>query len=190
MIEKRVEKGIDPKSLAAIVYTGPFVFDQTERIAIRAMTEILQTRLREMIREQLGGTYSINASASDSFRSRWPSTRLTIAWGRRSGSGWTNWSGASSKRWRRSKPTWPTPQQVSDGARGAASRDYESVTKQNGWWLSRILALRYEDREDPAGLLNLPDYYRKIDTAMIQRAARTYLKGDNRIQVTLVPEKK
>jgi len=51
------------------------------------------------------------------------------------------------------------------------------------------MAQRYENHEDPAGLLNLPDYYRKIDVAMIQQAARTYLKGDNRVQVTLVPEK-
>ena len=52
------------------------------------------------------------------------------------------------------------------------------------------MAQRYENHEDPAGLLNLPDYYRKIDAAMIQQAARTYLKGDNREQVTLEPEKK
>jgi predicted Zn-dependent peptidase len=70
----------------------------------------------------------------------------------------------------------------------ALLRDYESATKQNGWWVVQM-SQRYENHEDPAGLLNLPDYYRKIDAAMIQQAARTYLKGDNRVQVTLVPEK-
>ena len=86
------------------------------------------------------------------------------------------------------KTNGPTAQQVAD-EREALLRDYESVTKQNSWWVSQ-LASRYEYREDPAGLLTLPDYYRKIDAAMIQQAARTYLKGDNRVQVTLVPEKK
>jgi len=64
VIEKRVEKGIEPKSLAAIVFGGPFKFEPTERIAIRAMAEVLETRLRESIREELGGTYSIIANAS------------------------------------------------------------------------------------------------------------------------------
>ena len=41
-IEKTVEKGIEPKSQVAIVFTGPFEYDQTQRVAIRAMAEILQ----------------------------------------------------------------------------------------------------------------------------------------------------
>ena len=64
VIEKRVEKGIEPKSRAAIVFSGPFVFDQERRVAMRAMSEILQTRLLELIREELGGTYSITAPFS------------------------------------------------------------------------------------------------------------------------------
>jgi zinc protease len=85
------------------------------------------------------------------------------------------------------KANGPTAQQVAD-EREALLRDYESVTKQNAWWVSQ-LAQRYENHEDPVGLLNLPDYYRKVDAPMIQQAARTYLGGDNRVQVTLVPEK-
>src|SRR6266404_4328318 len=63
VVEKRVEKGIEPKSEVGIVFTGPFEWDQTHRVAIRAMVEILRTRLTETIREELGGTYSINATA-------------------------------------------------------------------------------------------------------------------------------
>src|SRR4029453_4228479 len=36
VIEKKVEKGIEPKSQAAIVFSGPFEYDQMHRIAIRA----------------------------------------------------------------------------------------------------------------------------------------------------------
>jgi hypothetical protein len=52
------------------------------------------------------------------------------------------------------------------------------------------LTTRYENHEDAAGLLTLPEYYRKIDAPMIQQAARTYLSNDNHVLVTLVPEKK
>ena len=47
VIEKTVEKGIEPKSQTAIVFTGPFEYDQTQRVAIRAMAQMLQTRLLE-----------------------------------------------------------------------------------------------------------------------------------------------
>src|SRR5439155_9186775 len=39
-------------------------YNQTQRVAIRSMAEILQTRLLELIREDLGGTYSITAGAN------------------------------------------------------------------------------------------------------------------------------
>ena len=44
--------------------------------------------------------------------------------------------------------------------------------------------------EDPAGLWNMPEYYRKIDAAMIKDAANLYLNMNNRVRVTLVPESK
>src|SRR6185503_9331788 len=76
VIEKRVEKGSEPKSLAAIVFSGPFEDDQTHRVAIRAMAEVLGTRLLEVIREELGGAYSINAGAS---YSRFPIRQYSIS---------------------------------------------------------------------------------------------------------------
>jgi zinc protease len=186
VITKQVEKGLEPKSQAALVYTGPFVFDQTQRIAIRAMSEILQNRLRETIREQLGGTYSINANAN--YRpTPVPDYTISIGWGC-DPARLDELVARVLKEIDALKSDGPTAQQVAD-EREALLRDYESVTKQNAWWVSQM-AQRYENHEDPAGLLSLPDYYRKIDAAMIQQAARTYLKGDNRVQVTLVPEKK
>jgi len=186
VIEKQVVKGIDPKSQAAIIFSGPFSFDQTQRVAIRAMADILQTRLRETIREELGGTYSISASAA--FRPMPVADyQVSIAWGC-DPARLDELVKRVLQEVEALKKDGPTPQQVAD-EREAAMRDYETVTKQNGWWVANI-AQRYEYKDDPAGLLALPDYFRKIDAAMIQQAARTYLKGDNRVQVTLVPEKR
>jgi len=52
------------------------------------------------------------------------------------------------------------------------------------------IALRYQAGEDPALLWNVPEYYKKVDAAMIQQAAKTYLTTSNYVRVTLVPEKK
>ncbi|HKR23249.1 MAG TPA: insulinase family protein, partial [Pyrinomonadaceae bacterium] len=50
VVEKRVEKGMEPKSMTSIVFGGPFDFTQERRVAIRAMAEILSNRLLEVVR--------------------------------------------------------------------------------------------------------------------------------------------
>ena len=42
---RRIEKGIAPKSQVAIVFSGPFVYDDAHLLALRTMTMVLQARL-------------------------------------------------------------------------------------------------------------------------------------------------
>jgi hypothetical protein len=55
---------------------------------------------------------------------------------------------------------------------------------QNGYLLTQI-GLKYQYGEDPATLWRTPDYYKKLDKAAIEQAARTYLDSKNRVTVTL-----
>ena len=54
-----MQKGIAPKSAVAIVFSGPFQYDDDHILALRTMALILQSRLLDTIRQELGGTYSI-----------------------------------------------------------------------------------------------------------------------------------
>ena len=186
VIEKTVEKGIEPKSLNAIVFSGPFEHDQTHRVAIRAMAEVLQTRLLETIREEVSGTYSISASPS---YQRIPNPEYSI----------TIQFGCAPERAddlikrvfqeiEKLKTNGPTEKQVAD-EKEALLREFETSSKLNNYLLSQIAA-RYQSGEDPVALWKIPDYYKKIDGAMIQQAAKTYLNTNNYLRVTLVPEKK
>jgi zinc protease len=186
IVEKRVEKGVEPKSLAAIVFSGPFEFDQSHRIALRSMSEILQTRLLEVIREELGGTYSITAGFS---YQKIPNPEYAI----------TVQFGSAPQRTEdlikrvfeeieKLKANGPTEKQVSD-EKEALLREFETNIKVNGYLLNQI-SQRYHNGEDPAGLWNIPEFYRKLDGAMIQQAAKTYLNTNNFVKVTLFPEKK
>ncbi len=51
VVEKTVKKGIEPQSRVALVFSGPFQWNRDQRVAIRAMSTILETRLRETLRE-------------------------------------------------------------------------------------------------------------------------------------------
>jgi zinc protease len=184
VITKSVQKGIEPKSQTAILFNGPFEYTQDQRVAIRAMAEILQTRLLETIREDLGGTYSISANAG---YARFPVANYTISIG----------FGCDPKRLddliarvyqeiEQLKTDGPTEKQVSD-EREALLREFEAASKQNGYLIGQLVA-KYQYNEDPAGIWLVPDYYKKLDAATIRQAARAYLAGANRVQLTLVPE--
>ena len=79
VVEKTIQQGIAPKSQVAIVFSGPFEYDLDHRLALRTMTMLLQSRLFDSIRQELGGTYSITASP-DATRTPRPEYTVRIEW--------------------------------------------------------------------------------------------------------------
>jgi zinc protease len=186
IVEKKVEKGVEPKSEAAIVFSGPFEWDQTHRIAVRSMSEVLQTRLLEIIREELGGTYSITASPSYQKNPN-PVYAITIEFGcapQRT----DDLIKRVFQEIEKFKTDGPTVKQMND-EREALLRDFETNSKLNNYLLSQ-LTMKYQIGEDPASLWLIPEFYKKLDAAMIQQAAKTYLDTNHFVEVTLFPEKK
>ena len=59
-----VRKGIEPKSQAAIVFTGPFPFDTPHEVALDALGIVLESRLRRSLSEALRGTYGVEVEAN------------------------------------------------------------------------------------------------------------------------------
>jgi zinc protease len=186
VVVKKVEKGVEPKSISAIVFTGPFEFNQKNRIAIRAMSEILQRRLQETIREELSGTYGINVRPN---YERIPNQSYSISIQFGSAPDRTD---ALIKRVFEEieafKTNGPTDQQLID-QRETLVREFETNSKLNSYLVDQ-LSFRYESGEDPAMLWQIPELYKKIDKATIQEAARTYLNTKRYVEVMLFPEKK
>lgn len=186
VVEKVVEKGIEPKSQTSITFHGPFVYDQEQRVAINAMADVLETRLRESLREELGGTYSVGVSAG---YARIPKPEFTVDIGFGSDPGRAE---ALSKRVfdeiAAFKAQGPTEKQVSD-VKAALNRDFETSVKQNAYVLSQLVH-KYQVGEAPQTLLDVPSYYARITAASIQAAAKQYLDTGNYVKLVLMPEKK
>jgi zinc protease len=186
VIEKTVQKGIEPKSETAIVYTGPFQYDPVHRITMNSMAEILQRRLLDSIREELGGTYSISVSPGMRRIPR-PEYEISIEFG----SDPQRVDGLVKRVFEeieKLKAEGPNEKELAD-EKEALLRQFETSSKQNGFLMNQISA-KYESGEDVAGLWQAPELYRQLTAASIQQAAKTYLPNDNRIRVTLLPEKK
>jgi zinc protease len=186
--ERRVVKGIEPQSQAAIVFHGPMDYNQTERVAIRALAQVLQVRLRETLREELGGTYGASVGPGYMKIPR-PEYRLSIGFGSspdRTDALVTRVFEEIEKL----KREGPTPQQVQDVKTGFL-RELETNSQQNSYLLTNIVAKYWHDEVDELGtFFNLGAYYEKISAEMIQEAAREYLSTERYVKVTLYPEQR
>ena len=185
VVERRVLKGIEPKGQAQITFTGPFVNDQAHRAAIRAMGLVLTTRLRNVLREDLGGTYSINASPS---YTRVPRQEYTVSIGFGANPERTD---ALVQRVLEEIATFrtggPTQKEVDD-TREALKREFEGGTTQNGYLLTQI-AGRYQSGESVEDFFRITETYDALTPAIIQDAAKAYLNLDRYVKVTLAPER-
>ena len=61
-----VRSGTEPRSNTILVFAGDMEWSRQENLALDVAGEVLGIRLRERVREQLGGTYSIRVSAGGS----------------------------------------------------------------------------------------------------------------------------
>ena len=63
-VSRDVFKGEDPRSFVVMAITGETPYNPKTRFEARALSEVMTMRLREQIREEKGGVYSIAAQAS------------------------------------------------------------------------------------------------------------------------------
>jgi zinc protease len=186
VIEKTVEKGIEPKSQTVLNFTGPFQYDPMHRLVLRSMTHVLQTRLLESLREELGGTYSVSVGG-DGRKIPLEDYQISVRFGSD-----PQRVEALVKRVfeeiEKLKANGPTAKEVGDETE-ALLREFETSSKQNGFLLAQI-AGKYQVGEDVAGIWDAPQLYKKLDASSIQEAAKLYLNTKNYVRVTLLPEKK
>jgi zinc protease len=186
VIEKRVDKGLEPQSRAVVFFTGAFEHTQEQRIAIRALGEVLQARLHEALREDLGGTYGVTVGAS---YGQIPVPEYSVSINFSCAPERTNeLLKAAMAQVETLKANGPTEKEITD-TREKLLRDLETSSKQNGYWVTQLL-LRYQSGEALDSLFAMPEQYKKLTPKMVHDAAKRYLNPANRVTVTLFPEKK
>jgi zinc protease len=185
VVQKTVKKGIEPKSQTAVVFTGPFQYDRPHRTAIRALSVVLDTRLRNLLREELSGTYGVGVNASyEKIPHEEYSFMINFGCNPQRTDELVK---ALLKEIESLKANGPTDKEAND-ARQALFREFETGLKQNNWLLTQLY-YKYQLGEDPKSLFDYEEALRPINPGFIQEAARTYLNTNNFVQVSLFPEK-
>ena len=186
VVERTVRKGIEPKSRTALVFTGPAHATREERFTMDALGTILEIRLREELREALGGTYSVNVSA---FISRIPREQYNVSIGFGSAPDRADTLvRAVFAQIETLQAAGPRPADLAK-AKETSIRSRETNLRQNGWWLQLLVGSR-RDGDDPASRLDLNAQLAQLTPETIRAAARTYLDRARYVRVTLVPEAK
>jgi zinc protease len=170
----------------SIVFSGPFVYDDQHVLALRAMTMVLESRLFDSIRQELGGTYSIGADPS---MQKVPKPQYTVR---------IDWTCDPARTAALTQRVFEEIKYVRDltfsrdqvsRIRAALTREFEQNAQNNGYLLNQIAA-RYEngDGSDVGAVTNLPDRIAMLSGPDIHDAAVKYLDLENYVKVTLMPE--
>ena len=78
--ELTVRRGIEPKGTVQILFTGDATWDDEARYALRAAVDVLQIRLREELREDLGGVYGVGVRETSAAGPRAPLLERHPVW--------------------------------------------------------------------------------------------------------------
>jgi len=187
VVETTVRKGIAPKSEVAIVFSGAFDFTPQTNLALQTATLILQGRLSDAIREELGATYAISAEAETS-RYPQPEYRVTIHWTCDPAQVDTLVARVF-KEVAAVRDTAINDEQMTR-IRSYLQRELDRSSQENGYLLNQIQR-RYETGE-PLERDVIKDREAEIAAltgAAVTKAAVTFLDPTRYVRVTLMPEK-
>ena len=178
-------KGKEEKSLILAVFAGETPFSEDEALKASALTEVLNIRIIEELREKVQGIYGGGIFGglekvpynSYSFMAQLPcgpekvdtltkALQNEIAKIRKNG----------------------IEESYLDKVKKQWLEAHKETIKSNNAWAANIIAGKVEG-ENMDRFINYGKYVAKLTTADIKKAANTYLSGNNLLIATLMPEK-
>ncbi len=178
-------KGKEPKANVRLVISGDYNYSPKNNIQITALSEILQFRITDRLREKEGGAYSPGVRVS---YNKYPANRYAFSIG--FGCAPDNVDKlitAAKEEIEYLKTKGATALDVTKFSTEEI-RQYELQLKDNRSWL-QYLHTQYENGDSPADILNYPALIKEVTPASVKAAAIQYLNEKNFIKLVLMPEK-
>jgi len=185
VVRREVRRGIEPVSQTSIIFHGPMTWSRAERFALDATREVLNFRLREALRESLGGTYGVGVSAGAQ-RIPLPEYTFSIQFSAdpvRIDSLTT----VVFEELERLAESGATPDEVARITE-TRRREREVALRENGFWLSLIESTAREGEFLAEALAEQERLIRSLTPELVRAAARRYLDRSRYLHVTLYPE--
>ena len=178
-----VHTGLEPRSRTVLVFAGDMEWSREEALTLTVAGEMLGIRLRERVREELGGTYSISVNADDSSLPD-PEYLVSIIFG----------SDPS-----RAEELLDEVMEEVDWLRTGGEQKYLDTVKEllrtsreeqlrdNGFWLNQIQSA-VQRGESFTQIVGFDELLEALTLEQVAAAAQRYLTGDRYVRVVLLPE--
>jgi zinc protease len=183
-IEAIARKGKEPKATVRLVISGDYKYSPESNIQLRALSQILEFRLLDRLREKEGETYSPNVRVN---YNKYPASRY--AFNIEFGCAPENVDkliAATKEEINKLKMNGVTEPDITKFS-SEESRQYELQLKENEFWLN-WLSSQSENGDDLLLVLKYPELIKEVNIASVKAAANLYLNENNFIKLILLPE--
>ncbi|MGE5815737.1 MAG: M16 family metallopeptidase [Acidobacteriota bacterium] len=185
VVRETVKKGTEPKTQTVITFDAEPPVDELEAVKLNAAVDVLEIALRDILREQLGQTYTVSADYTDA-RPQEGTGRVMITFGAapENAAAMTDRVLQEIKRMQ----SEPASADYVNRSKETSRRGLETSQKQNQYWLGALQS-KHLMRRDPLLILKAGERIDVVTPATVQEMFKKYFNFDRYTVVTLVPEK-
>jgi len=178
-----VRAGQEPQSQTAISFFADTGLDEVEMHRLRAATTVLQARLRDILREDLGGTYAVGAGYVN-IQPEPGYGRTVVQFGSAPDRA-EALTAAVFDEVERLKAEGPTEADI-ERVRETEIRELEEAERDNRYWMGSLEVVHLLGWE-PARILDRIDRARSLSVENVHAMFQRYFPADRSTVVTLLP---
>ena len=183
-VKEEVLKGREPRGQTVMSFFADTKLDELEMHRARSAASLLSIRLRDILREELGGTYGVNVAYDNSL----PQTgygSMTVQFGS-DPANIEKLSGEVLKEIERLKSQGPSADDVAR-VQELERRDLETASRQNAYWLGSLQTVHMLGW-DPRSISRREERIQKLTPQVLHETFKRYFPTDRYTIVTLKPE--
>lgn len=185
IVKKEVRAGVEDKSRISINFTGPAEFSEDEQMRLSAMTEVMNIRIVEILREKMALIYGGGMNGS---LSRIPKGQYAVGVSMPTGPAKVDKVIATLfAEIERMKKDGPSAAEL-EKVRQIWLQNHQKSLRENSYWVARLQS-SLMNGTDPARILDYEKRVNALTADEVKNAARRYLDMRNYVQVVLYPEK-
>ena len=184
VVREKVTKGREPRSQTVMTFFADTGLDEFETHRVQAATSVLEMRLRDILREKLGGTYSVGVGYSNtSPQPGYGTTSVQFGSAPESVESLTAAVMTEIERLQKEGPSAADVQAIKEQEKNGL----QEALLQNGYWLNSLQTTHLLGR-DPRRIPFRTERTDSLSQQNIHEALRKYFPAERHTVVTLMPE--
>jgi zinc protease len=184
IVKESVRKGKEPRAQTVMTFFADTGLDELEMHRVNAATDVIEMKLRDILREEMGGTYGVGVGFSTTQpQPGYGTTSVQFGSAPENVDKMVSSVLAELERLRKDGPSADDVQKVKE----TEKRDLETAMRQNGYWLNSLQTVHLYGW-DPLRILRRPERTESLSVENIHAAITKYFPLDRYTVVTLLPE--